>query len=229
MPRFMDHGDATESATPGPSTLRTTAGTSTCATFTFQRVVSACVVCVRWLAYGAARKDTLTSLRNWSKSCSWALSAVVPEVAHTLVFAVFLASDLVDFVITLFAQSLLVFAKYVIELARLRLRQLQVGLVMRFPEVLGRRPHGGTSALDRTAVEGDGDGIRRTPSLVWPDDVQQMHRMMLLVSGETLGQHTHGATCFSGASVDKVSLKTPRSVDVPRRAGLNSRRRGASR
>ena len=36
------------------------------------------------------------------------------------------------------------------------------------------------------------------------------------VSGGTPEQHMHGATCFSGASVDKVSFNlSPRSVDVP--------------
>ena len=138
------------------------------------------------------------------------LVAVVPEVMHTLVFAVFLASDLVDFVITLFAQLLLVFAKYVIELASCR-----SGWLCAFLKYFDTDLTAGTSALGRTAVEGDVDGVRRTPSLVWLDDVQQMSRMMLLVSGETLWQHTHGATCFSGASVDKVSFKTTRSVDVP--------------
>ena len=32
--------------------------------------------------------------------------------------------------------------------------------------------------------------------------------------GGTPGLHMHGATCFSGASVDKVSFNSPRSVDV---------------
>ena len=59
--------------------------------------------------------------------------------------------------------------------------------------------------LAASRSRGDGHGVR-TFTLARLHDVQRLSRVM----------HMHGTTCFSGASVDKVSFNlSPRSVDVP--------------
>ena len=67
------------------------------------------------------------------------------------------------------------------------------------------------SAPGRFAVEGDGDGVSRTPSLAWLHDVLQLHRMMAPagVIIPALAGGTRG-----GETLARVSLKPERAFNV---------------